>query len=122
MLLKLTKQNDHRGRPILENQEPHTFWWGPHCPITMPAFQKTNLGTIPWFLSWFMAPLEMRECAAFHDWMTNEFAPPGEESGFTRWAADVVLYEHMRSRGFSRFKSHIIFYGVRIAAISKGLE
>ncbi len=123
--LKLTDENDSAGRPIFELVHPYPYFLGPGCSVVVPAGYRTNFGTIPRWLAWWVSPVQLRQAAIVHDYMCNEdFTDDDEEiqSGYSRWLADAVLYEAMAKLGFSWVKRITVWLAVRGSAWAQGLK
>lgn len=93
---------DRRGRPLAMVAADLYFTLIPGlAPIAVPRGYVTNFGTIPPPAYWIVSPLQLREHAVLHDWLTGEYhgigvKPPPLESRPSRWLSDAVLYDGLR--------------------------
>lgn len=114
---------DGNGRPLFKLVEPYHYRLGPDCTVVVPAGYVTNFGTVPRWFYLVVSPVEMREAAIVHDYMTNEdFTDDNTSvySGYSRWLADAVLYEALARQGFGFIRRLLVFAGVRFWAIVTG--
>jgi hypothetical protein len=121
--LILLGQTDSRGRPLFRLAQDYEYVLGPGATITVPEGYITNFGTIPRWFAWWVSPVQLANAAIVHDWMCNEHfceSIPHNDSGYSRWLADAVLYEAMARQGFGWLKRATVFAAVRAYAIFTG--
>lgn len=99
-------RTDRAGMPILKVVDPWWFQYARGRYFAVPEERETNLGTIPWFGRWFLSPIEIREASAMHDTACNERYGHDDnhvtrqDSGWSRWLADALIYEYLRRQAF----------------------
>ena len=98
----------------------------PRMYVEVPAGYVSNLGTIPRYLRWFVAPSDFPGPFVLHDYMVNEdHIDDGEHpsSGYSRWISDAVLYEMLvrHKPNISAYRRYLIWVAVRLSARSQGL-
>lgn len=117
-----TNETDSVGTPIFELDSYFFYQLGPTSVVVVPRGFRTNFGTIPRWLHWWIHPLELGEAAIVHDFMCNEDWSGDDSrvrSGYSRWMADCTLYEVMARMGFSWVKRASVFLAVRLSVLWK---
>lgn len=84
--------------------------------IAVPVDFETDLGTIPSIFRWVINPADGLCAAAFvlHDYLCVI-------TKFSRIVTDAVLYEALTVLNVKPWKAHLIYFGVSVHRIFRGL-
>lgn len=120
--LELLEEKDKKGRHLFKLLEDYTYQVAPGIVITVPAGFITNFGTIPRFMWTIVKPIDLEGAAVVHDYLTNEkYIHVNDkeipQSGFTRWLADAIFYEALKTEtDLGWVRRMLVYYGVRLGA------
>lgn len=83
--------------------------------VAIPAGTETDLGTVPWFVSWVIRPHDPAAAAAYvvHDDLCRR-------ADFSRFMADAIFLHALLVLGVPIWRSVMAFVGVRAVALVSG--
>jgi hypothetical protein len=116
---------DGKRRPLWRVEKEFTVEYGPGLRVTVPKGYVTNFGTIPRWAYWWISPTELGVPAVVHDYMCGEVFDKNQmkwSKQYSRWLADAMLYESMRSLNIGTARRVSVFLAVRAYALWKGLK
>lgn len=121
-LLQPLDFRDKAGRTLWRLMESLEVEIAPNCYVKVPKMFVSNLGTIPRWCRAFVAINEFPLEFLIHDWLCNESQiEKTQDSGFSRWLADAILYDRLTKKKVAFLKRWLIWIAVRSAARYKGL-